>query len=363
MDDYTWNKKMLARRRKRSLQTFFIFFLVAGVIASVVWYFFIYTRTPEYALKELSAGLASRNAETFTKYVDAETLTASAYDDLTVDMFAYDTSLPTQTKVLFEKYYAMIKPQLTAGVRDSIATYLNTGEWAEPEGTNILKGRQLGIDFESFMEKTLLPTTEFVSLGEVKKIGDNATAIVNIRHTSTGTEFPLQVALAKKEEGWQVTSLKNYRTYLNTIMPLVNKDIQSYLAATKDIVDEYNYIFTIQRSEFSSLGASSDGRLSDSQRNKLKKFIQDEVIPAVKKRQSKLDEIEAPAGAKFLAGLRKESTELTIESWQSYVKGLEGNTAEFENAETAHKKMLEIDLRIEDIINHSAMSQNLPNIP
>ena len=80
--------------------------------------------------------------------------------------------------------------------------------------------------------------------------------------------------------------------------------------------------------------------------------------------KKKLDEITVPPGAAYLSQLRQKSTELTVEAWEHFVSGLLLNShEEFELAETLHKQELEIDLRIEDIIKHTAVSKNIPNIP
>ena len=41
----------------------------------------------------------------------------------------------------------------------------------------------------------------------------------------------------------------------------------------------------------------------------------------------------------------------------------EDSPAEFATAETLHKQELAIDLRVQDIIRHTAISKNIPNLP
>ena len=61
---------------------------------------------------------------------------------------------------------------------------------------------------------------------------------------------------------------------------------------------------------------------------------------------------------------RKLSTKTTIEAWEHFIKGLEGgDQSEFATAETLHKQELAIDLRVDEIIHHTALSKNIPNLP
>ena len=53
MDDYTWRKRLEARRRRRQQERLFVMFLFVTAITFAFLYFTVYTRTPEYAMREL----------------------------------------------------------------------------------------------------------------------------------------------------------------------------------------------------------------------------------------------------------------------------------------------------------------------
>lgn len=365
MDDYTWHAMIQRRRAGRRREIFFFALTVAALIGTAIWYFGFYTKTPEYALKEAVAAVESRDAEKFGKYVNMDVLTMRAYDDLTVDFFTHDDTLSPQTRILFEKFYVLIKPQLSAGIKNTILAKIETGEWGMPEGFDILKGRQLGIDYERFLERSLLRSTEFLSVGRIERGEDLAVAEINVRESFTDETFTLMLMMERAGDGhWQAAYIENYKKYLDTITPLIDKDITEYMARTQPIVDESNAIFRDRQYAFIELTKTENGRLTDEQKQKIIALINDDVIPALKQRQRKLDAVEVPIGAKYLADLRKQSAETTIKAWQHYVKGLKENDhAEFETAETLHKEQLETDIRIEDIIKRNAISKNMPTVP
>ena len=365
MDDYTWQRRLRARRTQERRRLSLVFLLLAACIGAVVWYFFFFIRTPEYALEQLQTAITERNSEKFNRYVNTELLTSRAYDDLTVDLFAYDSELTPKTRAMFEKFYIMIKPQLTEGLETAALTRITSGSWNLPEGTDILKGRQLGIDFERFLERSQVRNTILIKAGKVEHAGHSATAEIEILEEYTQTPFTLQLAMEQAEDGhWQVAYIKNYKEYLDKVSPLQNKDIADYIAATKSIVTESNEHFEVFQARFKRLNSSKTGHLSKQQKTTIAALIEEDIIPSLQERQTKLDAIEVPAGAQYLARQRQQSTETSIKAWQHYIKGLrEDSPNEFATAETLHKQELAIDLRVQDIIRHTAISKNIPNLP
>ncbi|MCR5758356.1 MAG: hypothetical protein K6F95_10680 [Selenomonas sp.] len=365
MDDYTWQQRLRARRLQERRRLSFVFLLLAALIGAAVWYFFFYIRTPEYALNQVQTALAEQDEELFNHYVNTDLLSSRAYDDLTVDLFAYDSELTPKTKAMFEKFYIMIKPQLAEGLKSAGLMRISSGNWSLPEGTDILKGRQLGIDFERFLERSQMRNTTLVKIGKVEHTGHSATAEVEITEDYTQTPFTLLLSMEQAEDGhWQVAYIKNYKAYLDKIAPAHNKDIADYIASTKDIVTESNQHFEVFQNHFKRLNNSKNGQLTKQQKSNIIALIEDDIIPGLQERQTKLDDVEVPAGAQYLARQRQQATETSIKAWQHYVKALrEDSPAEFATAETLHKQELAIDLRVQDIIRHTAISKNIPNLP
>ncbi len=364
MDDYTWKKALQARQKRVRRERFLVLVLIAAVIGGSIWYFLCYTRTPAYAVKELQQAMEQRDAERFRNYVDLESVIGFAYDDLTSDLFKYDASITPQTRALFEKFYVLIKPHLAAGLNQTILQYIATNEWKLPDGTNILKGRQLGIDYETLLARSLIRRTHLQEIGTPHEKGAQATLDVTVLQEDTQTPFHLELIMEKKESGWKIIQIKNYRAYLDAIAPLIHNDISSYIASTKDITEKYNYTFENQQYNFQRMNNSSGGMLSESQRKKIANYLESEVIPLLQQRQRELDEIQTPAGASYLARLRQDSTDLSVRAWRHYIHGLRTqNIFEMETAESLHKQELATEQRIDETIRYAAMTKSVPNLP
>ncbi len=357
-------KSRIEQRRRQQKREFLL--VVAGftlLLSGWFWYHFIFIRTPEYAMKQLAQAFAVHDAAAVERFIRFDRVLDAAYDDLTDDLLYYDAALTEETRTRYAAFYDVIKPQMLHGLGETLHHNAATGEWRLPDGADLTKGRQLGIDFERFLERSQLRNTEVLRTGAFHLKNSQATGEAQIRDRHTQTEFTLTFSLEQSKDGhWQITRLDNYRQYLDTIAPRQNKDIADYIAATRDLVLAYNDQLEDLQDRFRFLAKSAGGELSGS--TALSALIRDGILPALKERQARLDEVAIPLGAQYLANQRHLSTDLAIAAWQHYLKAVEtGSYEEFNLAETLKKQEIETDLRITDIIRHNTVSQALPEIP
>lgn len=350
------------QERKNALLILLAFALVLGLW---LWYCFVYTRTPEYAAKSVAEACARHDASTVQYYVNLDRTLSRAYDDLTDDMLRYDAALTAENKVQYEQFYDIIKPQMLEGVREVLAHYIETGEWTLPQGASLTKGRQLGIDFERFLERSQIRNVEFVNVESARVVGDTADVQIAVRDRVTEIPFSLRLRMERAQDGhWQVIRMENYKLYLDALATKQNRDIADYIAATYDLVTSYNQQLEAQRARFASLARQANGVFFGDTAAAVVALIENETIPTLKERQNQLDAVAIPRGAAYLANLRHTSTDLSIAAWTHYLKGIAtGESEEYNTAETLLKQEMEIELRITDIIRHNTVSQALPDIP
>lgn len=391
MDDYTWRKRLEERRRRRRRERLFALALLVMALIAAFLYFSVYTKTPEYAMREMVEAYRSGDANTFRRHVDLDSITLKAYDDLTSDLFKYDTQLSDAERSLFENFYVLIRRQMCKGAVKVLNTYIDDREWTLPG--EILKGRQLGIDYDLLLDRSLVRHTSLIDLEEVNHHGDEATATFNIVEDYSKVPFTLKVTLKDlanesfnvggnefeifgrkiKFPGftfnlggsdWKVVSVENYRGYLDAVSPILKKNLADYIDETAEIVYRYNQTFRAAQDNFISMQKSPYGIMLANQRVDVSNYITNTIIPTLESRQAELDEVEIPEGAQFLASLRKESTRITILAWQSYIKGItENSAADLDMAASLHKQELVLDQRIEEIVHNSAIARNIPELP
>ena len=391
MDDYTWRKRLAERRRRRQRERLFVLAFFVMVLTGVFLYFSVYTKTPEYAMREMVTAYRAGDAATFRRHVDLDSITLAAYDDLTSDLFKYDTQLSDRERSLFENFYVLIRRQMCKGAVKVLNTYIDTREWTLPG--EILKGRQLGIDYDLLLDRSLIRHTSLIDLEEVEHHGEEATATFSIVEEYSQVPFILKVTLknlandgfniggsefelfGKKIKfpgftfnlggsDWKIVSVDNYRGYLDAVSPILRKNLADYIDATEEIVFRYNQTFAAEQDNFISMQKSPYGFMLANQRVEVSNYITNTIIPTLENRQAELDQIPVPEGAQFLANLRQESTRVTIMAWQSYITGITENSATaLDTAESLHKQELVLDQRIEEIVHNSAVAKNLPELP
>lgn len=384
MDDYTWNKKIRARRRRRKIERVLVLGWLALALSCVIWYYTSYTKTPSYAVNELLAAVEAADVADFNRRVDLMAVTTRAYDDLTGDLFKYDTQISASDRQLFENFYVLIRPQMCQGAVKVINTRVASGKWTLPE--EILKGRQLGIDYDLLLERSLICHTTIAGVKNIEHLGDSAVAEIDVVEDFSQTPFTLKVTLENfggiswqvgsrtfelfgetlkfpglsftlDDNGWKIVSVDNYKEYLETISPILQRDLDRYLDATAEIVYRYNEILRDEQNEFIVLQRAGDGA-------QVVAFINEKIIPTLAERQRELNMVQIPNGARYLANLRYQSTETTIRAWQFYAQGVaENNSVAFETAESVHKQELILDQRIDELIRNAAVARNLPELP
>ena len=391
MDDYTWRKRLEQRRRRRKNERYFVVFLLISIICSFFFYIGVYTKTPEFATQSAQKALVENDSNSFNHYVDLVSVTSKAYDDLTVDLFKYDTQLSERERSLFENFYVLIRPQIAQGAVDIINYKISHDIWTLPDG--ILQGRQLGVDFDLLLERTLIRHTTIKNIGEVEYIdSDRAIIDLDVIEDYTGTSFTLKLEMEKSNSAgwsfggyefelfgrnwkvgtinfnlgttdWRVIGVINYRDYLDKVAPQLRQDLADYIDSTEEIVNRYNEIFRSQQNEFKGLQRTSNGVMSSQQRERIAQYIENNIIPTLQNRQQELDTIAAPNGAIYLSKLRRESTNITVSAWAYYIKGLREDSVEaFDTAESLQKQELAIDQRIEEIVHNSAINRDRPDL-
>lgn len=363
MGNFDWQKQLEKRRRRTKYERIGTLMLLVFILGFSLWRIF-YANTPEYALEKLDMALKSHDIKSVQKYCDIDSVVRHAYDDLTRDMFAHDTRLSDKTKVMFEQFYIKIKPQVTEETNQLLLAYIDRGAWPQPGSDNILKGRQLGIDYEYLIERSQLRNTSLVKIEGVNRTREATVAKVQIRDEYTGTPFTLELLLNQKEDNWQVTRITNYRDFLDFVGPIQASGLTAYTRASQDIIDKYNDILDTQQTNFKKMTATEKGRLTEAQRSKLTGYIKSDIIPALEKRQQELDSIPVNDGAQYLKEMRGNETKLSVAGWQHFLSGIEKDDAsELNVAKALHAEALVIQHRINDLLKNSAVITISKTIP
>ncbi len=104
--------------------------VMAAVLAGMgAWYFGSYTKSPEYALRQIQNAIARHDQQAFDQYVDAEHLTASAVDAVLAGMMDADRSLTDASRDSISSLAEMFRIPLHNSFRCVLWDFVRTGAW------------------------------------------------------------------------------------------------------------------------------------------------------------------------------------------------------------------------------------------
>lgn len=351
MTESSFRARVRMRRKAQQRQLLIIIFS-SMLLGCWLWYSFIYTRTPDYAVNQLKQAVEQHDADKFRKYTNLELLTSNAFDDLSVDFFSFNSAGDPHKQAIFKKYYTLVRPQIVNGTAELILRHVRHGGWPMADGNDIMKGNRVGVDYEWFIECSLLRSTSLKDIGSIVKNGNTATCDMTVINDYTGTPFTLKLSMEQSEAGhWQVCSVDNYHSYLAAALPQIRRDTLEYIRLTRPISNSYIGDFITQRTRFKKLISSARGSFNDSEKASLRQLVEKSIIPTLTDRQAELDAKEAKPGAQYLVKLRQQSTKTSINAWKHFLAGIiNGNQDELNTAAILHKQEMELDTRIENII-------------
>ncbi|TCS80114.1 hypothetical protein [Pectinatus cerevisiiphilus] len=330
-----------------------LFFFSLGFLLFYACFVF-FMHTPWYTAAQFKFAYHNHNTAILMRTIDLESVISNGYDDVTCDLFIYNSNIQPKTKQTFEQFYKLIKKDICDGTLVMIDKYLKDNVWHEPTGTSVLKGREMGIDYDELLERSMLRNTSIKGIGSLSK-DDNGNYIlpVTVADRYTDTDFVINLLLQKNTEGiWKITKIINYRNYLEHVRNLYNADITTYINDTKAQTAEYNRTFQGIQLKFQAMTKPIGANISNDQRAQIQKFILSEVIPAYTSHENYLQNVNVPPGASHLHMLRLQSNAKTIEAWKYFAEGIgKDSKDDLSKAECSHQEALVLEQKVSDIMN------------
>ena len=120
---------------------------VVVILAGLFWYFRVYTKTPEYALRSVESALDQHDEPQFLRYVRLDSILDSGYDDFMAGTMEAEFGHSRETSTALEDFSRMLKPAFIKMLRDALDTRLKTGEWPSADAA------QEGADAENILSR------------------------------------------------------------------------------------------------------------------------------------------------------------------------------------------------------------------
>lgn len=269
--------------------------LICIIIGSLAWYFFYFTKTPEYSVKIIKEAIEKHDTGKFNERVDIDNVLAKGIDDV-VSIIAAANKIETSDKK-FAGFMQVFKPIIVGAYKENITHFVETGKWKE-EGTED-KGEGKSSEVNNLKENFSLDRASFKGIAYTKKDGDTANLGLRIFNEETNLEFTIDVVMKKTAAGvWQISEIANLKDYLVQLKAAKAQVLKEYIEATQPIIDKYN---------------KQDEELLERYNNnpeQRKNIIENELIPENNARIAELKQIPVPSAAQEIFALRAKENDL-----------------------------------------------------
>lgn len=196
-----------------------------GVTGVVGWH--RYTRSAQYALRQIGEAARERNRLKFERYVDLARFSTSAVDDIAgwVALTSVDESTSgfgALGAMLGASMVDKMKPALASEMRAAILSAVESGRFDSLFMTkHDTGGRDLTL--AAFARNAAVDRLRFVGTGALQREGDVATIDLRFRNNLLDTTLVLRVRLERGPDRWRVVAPDNLRDYLETVENLEHR--------------------------------------------------------------------------------------------------------------------------------------------
>lgn len=285
------------------------------IAAALGWYYFVYTKTPEYSLKMIGEAVNTHDVNKFKKHVDLDSVVSRAVDDFadySLKKLKEDSNGNELSNALVDGLgrglFMAVKPEINNSLKKKIISAVETGEWKSESVKNSSREPK---EAEGITESTALKTAKYGGVKYVEK--RDAVAAVGVDVIVPGLDEPFTIVLKmrKLEDGmWQISEIENFMDYVKVIAELRKKELNEYISKVKKIQYDNDVKFTKYRKEHP--------RDVDPVKEKEIKI----ALQAIElEKYSQLLELPVPDGAKELGQLIKDSAHLHQELYGCYEPG------------------------------------------
>lgn len=286
----------------------------AILFAGLFWYFRVYTKTPEYALRAIESAMEQHDKVLFFRYVRLDSLLDSGYDDFMAGTLDAEFGRSHETSAALEDFSKMLKPAFIKMLQDAVDTRLTRGEWPSTDPA------EDGADTENILSRIGVRDLTVRQISNLTLNEDQKTAEADViaYQSEADSDITFKITLALSEDGdWQVVSIKNLHEYAVLLEKARRLHVESYLKETDTIMARHDHISAAaQLRLYSVLGAGALG--SQATRDMARKIMEQDILADWQARKDELSAVSAPRSMQSLHQLRLKICDLHIAYAQGY---------------------------------------------
>ena len=326
------------------------------VFAGLFWYFRIYTKTPEYALRSIETALEQHDETLFLRHVRLDDVLNSGYDDFMMGTMDAEFGHSRESAAALEDFSKMLKPAFIKMLQDAVHTRLTTGAWPS------VTPAEDGGDTENILSRIGVRDLEFREISNLTLHEDTQTAEADIlvHQGEADTDFTFKILLKPSEDGdWQVISIQNLNEYAGVREQARRRRIAAYLEESNAIIERHDQTSAAaQLRLYSALGAGALG--SQTTRDMARQIMEQEILVDWQERKNELEAISAPRSMQSLHQLRLKICDLHIAYAQGYATWMtDKNAATIRSAENSLRQAEVLEVEAAFLVQRAKRSFNM----
>lgn len=352
--------------RQRRIRLFLaIFLLLSAALGCGAWYFFHYTKTPEYAIQKIQDSFEKHDWQMFQKYVDMDALLDSSSETLIQALIDTDRPMSGDAKAAMSGFVQMFKAPLALTLRGEVQRYVENGEWTETSADAADAKEPLNLD--AVLTRLGLKAIHFRKIDYVAadKAAGTARAGVRIYQADAGEEFVFEMKLTQgADKVWRVTEIQNLHEFIAMIAKAHDAVLESYIEKSRAIMEGHGKnVQEIEQEVSSTLQRGSLG--SEETRKALKTIMLDKMAADWMARKEELSALAVPPMAETLHRLRLRICDLRIAYALGYAAWMDDKKATtIRDAETKLKQATTLEHEAAAIARHMTGEQaSAPPLP
>jgi len=187
------------------------FMLILAIAGGWYWY---YIRSPKYSLFQARDAIQEHDLINFQKYVDEDSLTTQAVDDVVATMLETANRSQSPGSSLANGLIELMKPRFVSTLKTQIDSAVETGEIEKPGSGDRVTGAPFSMSpFWPGTQKNAPSFTAVEVVGTSGKI-----SLVRVQLTIPNRTEPLTVDFKLRQRAgyWQVVNIANLRALIRS---------------------------------------------------------------------------------------------------------------------------------------------------
>ena len=196
---------------KKIMATLVAVLLVAAGVGGYIYY----KRTPAYSLTIIQDAVKEHNWDKFSRHVDVNEVSESAFDDLIMAAMEEDKTMDSTTKQMAVGFAQMFKPVVTKAVEEAMKEYVEKGEVGKAKEEQKNQEKPDEAMAVNLVNQTHADEVKFTGVKSTSTDGDLATVVLGIRNEKLGKDFELRISMSQLDDGtWKVRKISNLKEFL-----------------------------------------------------------------------------------------------------------------------------------------------------